>query len=162
MHRLNPGPFEPLVYLIQTATFFRLVGIGGMAIFSICFLYIAASHGLIWAVLGLGIAGVFWLESSLTVCRRCRFYGTWHCLGQGYVASRLFDRRPPGLSTMRTNVHLGLLGLYLAYGLFWLWHRPLIGLAFTLWIPLLLLSATTPRGFSWRQPSADLKLGRVA
>ena len=43
-----------------------------------------------------------------------------------------------------------MLGIYLAYGLFWLWHAPALGFLFTFWVPLLLISADVPNGFSWR------------
>ena len=43
-----------------------------------------------------------------------------------------------------------MLGVYLVYGLFWLWHVPVLGFLFTLWVPLLLISADVPNGFSWR------------
>ena len=35
MSRINPGPFEPLIYFVQTRPFYRLVGLGGFALFTI-------------------------------------------------------------------------------------------------------------------------------
>jgi hypothetical protein len=35
MSRRNPGPFEPIVYIIHTPAFFRIVGIGGLLHFGL-------------------------------------------------------------------------------------------------------------------------------
>ena len=43
--RFNPGPFEPVVYLLQRPAMFRAIGIGGMLLFTILSFSIAASHG---------------------------------------------------------------------------------------------------------------------
>jgi hypothetical protein len=154
MRRLNPGIFEPLVYLIQKPQAFRLIGIGGLVVFTVLMLYQAFIHGIGYGLIGLLLLGVFWLESSLDACRRCRHYGTWHCLGQGMLTSRIFPRVQIGAGELLYQVHLATLGLYLVYGLFWLWHAPALGLIFTLWIPLLLISADVPNGFSWRAKRA--------
>jgi|SRR5690348_2179656 len=157
MARLNPGPFEPVVYLIQTPLAFRIVGVGGAALFALSFLTIAVHHGAGYAIFGLVLLGAFWFESSMTVCRRCRFYGTWHCGGQGVLVSRLFDARAPGVADPRLYLHAAIaIGLVL-YGLFWIWHRPLLGAVFTLWLPLAILSAIPPNGFSWRRPPEQSK-----
>lgn len=148
--RLNPGPFEPLVYLLQTPVMFRVVGLGGLVLFSILAFSIAAEHSTGAAIFGLVLMGALWFESSTDVCRRCRFYGTWHCLGQGMLVSKLFSRIDTRLGETRTMLHGGLLGAYLIYGLFWLWHEPMLGFIFTLWVPIALITATSPTGFSWR------------
>lgn len=153
--RNNPGPFEPLLYLLQTPTAFRIVGIGGMALFTIEFLRQAGAAGAGYALLGLGLLGALWLESSLIICRRCRFYGTWHCLGQGMLVSRMFPRQTTGLAPGRAQLHFALIAAYLVYGLFWLWHAPVSGLLFTLWLPLLIVSARTRNGFSWNRPPVE-------
>jgi len=150
MRRLYPGVFEPVVYLVQKPQSFRVIGLGGLALFSVLMLSEAFSHGAGYGLLGLVLLGALWLETSLTACRRCRFYGTWHCLGQGLLASKVFPRVANGASDLQYQAHLVLLGIYLIYGLFWLWHAPALGFIFTLWIPLLLISADALNGFSWR------------
>ena len=154
MRRLNPGIFEPLVYLVQKPQSFRLVGIGGLIAFTIVMLYQAFSHAVLYGFAGVVLLGLLWLESSFTVCRRCRFYGTWHCLGQGRSVSKIFSRVSIGASESQYRMHLAALSVYLLYGLFWLWHVPALGIIFTLWIPLLLISADAPNGFSWRAKRA--------
>jgi hypothetical protein len=154
MRRLNPGIFEPLVYLIQKPQAFRLIGLGGLALFSVLMLSEAFSHGAGYGFAGLLLLGALWLESSLTACRRCRHYGTWFCLGQGMLVSKIFPRVESGASELQYQAHLATLGVYLLYGLFWLWHVPALGFIFTLWIPLLLLSADALNGFSWRAKRA--------
>ncbi len=158
MQRLNPGPFEPLVYFLQKPTSFRVIGVGGFALFTILALGKAAAHGAGDLLLGLAILGALWLESSFDVCRRCRFYGTWHCLGQGMIVSKILAAAPPGVTDTQLRAHLGLAAAFLLYGLFWLWHSPLLGLLFTLWIPLALISAL-PAGceFSWREPAGTVQ-----
>ncbi len=148
--RPNPGPFEPIFYLLQTRLAFRLLGIGGLILFTVLFLKIAGSHSAAYAIIGVLLLGALWFESSTKVCRRCRFYGTWHCLGQGMLVSRMFSRIESKLDESGVALHGALAGAYVAYGLFWMWHRPLLGLLFTLWAPLAFISATSPAGFSWR------------
>jgi hypothetical protein len=155
MRRFNPGIFEPLVYLIQKPRSFRLIGLGGLALFTVLMLVEAFSHGAGYGIAGLLLLGALWLETSLTACRRCRYYGTWHCLGQGMLASRVFPRVEGGASEFQYQVHLATLGVYLLYGLFWLWHAPALGFIFTLWVPLLLISADALNGFSWRASAID-------
>lgn len=150
MRRVNPGIFEPLVYLIQKPPSFRVIGLGGLALFTVLMLSQAFSHGAGYGLVGLLLLGALWLESSLTACRRCRFYGTWYCLGQGMLVSKIFPRIQTGASDWRYQAHLAMLGVYLIYGLFWLWHAPALGFVFTLWVPLMLISANAPNGFSWR------------
>jgi hypothetical protein len=154
MRRLNPGVFEPLVYLLQKPQSFRLIGLGGLAIFSVLMLFQAFIHGPRYGLAGLLLLAALWLESSLTTCRRCRYYGTWHCLGQGMLVSKIFPHVEGGAGELQYQAHLALLGAYLLYGLFWLWHVPALGLIFTLWVPLLLISADAPNGFSWRAKRA--------
>src|SRR5208282_484573 len=148
--RLNPGPFEPFFYLLQTRLSFRVLGVFGLILFTILFFPIAAAHGTRYAIVGLVLLGALWLESSAAVCRRCRFYGTWHCLGQGMLVARLFSRIEGGLSEPGVRLHAALAAAYVAYGLFWMWHRPGLGFLFTLWVALAFISVTTPSGFSWR------------
>lgn len=150
MPRPNPGPFEPIVYVIQTPAFFRVVGIGGLTLFSIIFLGKAAGHGAGAFILGFALLAALWAESTMTVCRRCRHFGTWHCAGQGMITARLFTPLPPGLGQGRMMLHFGLLAAYLLYGLFWVWHGVVTGIVFTLWVPLFVLSAIPPGGFSWK------------
>ncbi len=150
MRRFNPGIFEPLVYIVQKPQSFRIIGLGGLGLFTVLMLYQAFSRGAGYGMAGLLLLGVLWLESSTTACRRCRHYGTWHCLGQAIVVSRIFPRVHSGAGRLLYQTHLAALGVYLLYGLFWLWHVPVLGILFTLWIPLLLISADAPNGFSWR------------
>jgi len=148
--RPNPGPLEPFFYVLQTRTSFRMLGIVGLVLFTVLFLSIAAAHGASYLVLGLLLLAALWFESSVSVCRRCRFYGTWHCLGQAVVVSRMFPRLEDRLGEPRVALHAALAAAYVGYGMFWMWHRPLLGLLFTLWAPLAFISATSPSGFSWR------------
>ena len=153
MPRRNPGPFEPIIYLIQTPAFFRIIGIGGLVVFTIVFLGRAAAHSVGAFAIGLGLLAAVWLESSLTVCRRCRHFGTWHCGGQAKIVERWFTPLPAGLGETRALLHFGLLTLYLIYGLFWMWHGVASGILFTLWAALLVISAIPANGFSWRAAS---------
>ena len=148
--RLNPGPFEPFVYMLQTPLVFRVVGLGGFVLFSILALSIAGEHGAGAAIFGLVLMSALWYEASTNICRRCRFYATWHCLGQGMLVSRLFSRIDDRLSESGTMLHGALLAAFFTYELFWLWHAPMLGFIFTLWIPIALITATAPAGFSWR------------
>jgi hypothetical protein len=95
-----------------------------------------------------------WLETSTNICRRCRFYGTWHCLGQGMAVSKLFSRINGGVGDSGALLHVLLQVAFFLYGLFWIWHSPLLGFIFTLWIPIALITATSPAGFSWRAARA--------
>ena len=153
--RPNPGPFEPFFYLLQTPLSFRVLGVAGFVLFTILFLRIAGSYGSAYVMIGLLLLGAFWLESSTSACRRCRFYGTWHCLGQGILTSRLFPRIESKLSEPGVILHASLAAAYVAYGLFWIWHRPALGLLFTIWLPLAFISATSPSGFSWRAKGSE-------
>src|SRR5260370_39024652 len=82
MRRINPGIFEPLVYLVQKPESFRLIGLGGLALFSLLMLYQAFADGAGYGLLGLLILRGLWLETILAACRRCRHFGTWAGLGQ--------------------------------------------------------------------------------
>jgi len=134
---------------------FRVLGVGGFVLFTISALAIAAGHSGSALLLGLVLLGAFWLESSTNICRRCRYYGTWHCLGQGMLVSRILSPIRAATSEPGVMLHAALAAGYILYGLFWLWHRPALGVLFTVWAPLAFVSATTPSGFSWRakQPS---------
>jgi hypothetical protein len=156
--RINPGPFEPFIYFVQTRAFYRLVAVGGFALFTILALREAALSG--GAVPFFILAGLFvanWLDMSLAMCRRCRHYATWHCGGQALVVSKLaavsklFARKPPGVSNARVTLHLILTAAFLLYGLLWLWHSIALGVIFTLWAPLAAVSVIAPGGFSWRK-----------
>jgi hypothetical protein len=152
MFRINPGPFEPFVYFVQTRPFYRLVAVGGCALFTIFALHEAALDG--GAMAFFVLAGLFaanWLDMSLAMCRRCRHYATWHCGGQAMVVAKLFAQKRPDLSDARVTLHLMLTAAFLLYGLFWLWHSTALGIIFTLWIPLAAMSAIAPGGFSWRK-----------
>jgi hypothetical protein len=153
--RPNPGPFEPFFYLLQTPLSFRVLGVVGFVLFTILFLRIAGSYGTAYAIIGLVLLGALWFEASTNACRRCRFYGTWHCLGQGVLVSRLFGRIESKLSEPGVIRHAALAAVYVAYGLFWIWHRPALGVLFTLWVPLAFISATSPSGFSWRAKRSE-------
>ncbi len=148
--RPNPGPFEPFIYFLQTPMSFRILGVGGFALFTAFTLSYAAAHSAGALALGVVLLAALWVESTANICRRCRFYGTWHCLGQGMLAARLSPRIDRGASEPALMLHASLAAAYVLYGLFWLWHSPLLGFAFTLWLPLGFISATTPAGFSWR------------
>ncbi len=149
----NPGPFEPIIYLIQTPAFFRIVGVGGLVMFTIVFLVKAAAHSFGAFTIGFGLFATMWIESSLTVCRRCRHFGTWHCGGQAKIVARLFTPLPSGINESRAMLHLGLLALYLIYGLYWTWHGVATGILFTLWAVLFVISAIPVNGFSWKAVS---------
>ena len=150
MPRRNPGPFEPILYIVQTPAFFRIVGIGGLVLFTIIFLGKAAAHRAGACIFGLALLAALWTESTLTVCRRCRHFGTWHCAGQGMIAARLFTPLPPGIGQPRVMLHFGLVAIYLIYGLFWMWHGIATGILFTLWAVLFVMSAIPADGFSWK------------
>jgi hypothetical protein len=158
MPRINPGPFEPFIYFVQTRQFYRLVAVGGFVLFTALALREAALDGgalPFFVLLGLFVAN--WLDMSLALCRRCRHYATWHCRGQAVLVaklsavSRLFARKPAGVSAARVVLHLILTAGFLLYGLYWLWHSIALGVIFTLWVPLAALSAVAPGGFSWRK-----------
>jgi len=150
MQRRNPGPFEPIIYVVQTPAFFRVVGIGGLLLFTLIFLSKAADHSAGAFLLGLALLAALWIESTMTVCRRCRHFGTWHCAGQGILAARLFTPRPSRIGQSRAMLHFALLAIYLLYGLFWMWHGAVTGILSTLWAALFVASAIPRDGFSWK------------
>ncbi|HVA77584.1 MAG TPA: hypothetical protein VNF27_06790 [Candidatus Binataceae bacterium] len=117
--RINPGPFEPFVYFLQTRAGFRIVAIGGLVLFTILFFLIAWAHGAGYAIFGLIL-----LAAMLAAWR---FGGTGAGVGES-------------VSTLQ----MAFAAIYILYGLIWMWHRPALGLLFTLWVPLALLSATSP------------------
>lgn len=153
--RPNPGPFEPFIYLIQTPTVFRVVGIGGLVVFSFFAFGIAAAFSAGAVLLGAILLGALWYESSARVCRRCRFYGTWHCLGQGMLVSWIFPRIEGGVSESGVMLHAALAVAYLLWAMFWLWHWLLLGVLYTIWLPIAFISTTTPQGYSWRARRAQ-------
>ncbi len=150
MPRPNPGPFEPLVYVIQSPGFYRIVGLGGFALFTVLALTIAAANGFGYFLIGLMLFVANWYDLSIAICRRCRFYGTSHCLGQGMMVSRMFSRLDNPIDDVRMWMHFALTALFLLYGLFWLWQSIVLGVLFTLWLPVAALSTLHPGGFSWR------------
>jgi hypothetical protein len=151
MARPNPGPFEPVIYVIQTPMFFRIVGMGGLVLFVVLSLAIAAAHGAGYFFIGLVLFTANWLDLTVGMCRRCRHYGTWHCGGQGMIVARLFSRSSTLIGDLRMRAHFILTALLLLYCLFWLWHSILLGIIFTIWVPLAAISAIAPNGFSWRR-----------
>ena len=159
--RSNPGPFEPFVYLLQTPAMFRIVGLGGLALFSILALLIAGEHGAGAALFGLLLMGVLWFEASTNICRRCRFYGTWHCLGQGMLVSKLFSRNDTKLGESGTMLHSALLAAFFAYGLFWLWHEPMLGFIFSLHLDVSCGHAVLPDFFGGQLPSGHLQAAQL-
>ena len=66
------------------------------------------------------------------------------------IAARLFGRVAPGVGQPRVWLHFGLIAIYLAYGLFWMWHGIATGMLFTLWAGLFVMSLNPADGFSWR------------
>jgi len=154
MARYNPGPFEPVIYFLQTPAAFRIVGIGGLALFTVLFLYQAGLRGERHVVMGLILLAAIWLESSVSACRRCQHYGTWHCAGQGMLVSLVMSPLRGVTSEARAVLHFGFAAVYVLYGLFWLWHSPLLGFLFTLWVPGAVIAATPVNGFSWRARDA--------
>src|SRR5487761_944931 len=123
--RINPGPFEPFVYLLQTRGSFRIIGIGGLVLFTIAFLSIAWPHGAIYV-----IAGVILLAAML--------------------AARMIGRTGAAVGASQTTLDAALAAIYILYGLIWMWHRPALGFVFTLWVPLAFLSTTSPARTSGR------------
>ena len=148
--RINPGPFEPIVYMLQTPAMFRVLGLGGLVLFTVMAIAIAGEHSAASALIGIALLGAVWLDASLNICRRCRFYGTWHCMGQGMLVSKLFSRIGRGVGESGVMLHAAVDAAFLLWGLFWLWHLPMLGFLFTLWAPLAFITATSPSGFSWR------------
>jgi hypothetical protein len=55
MPRKNPGPFEPVLYVIHTQVFFRVIGVGGPVLFTLVFLTKAAEHSAGAFVFGLAL-----------------------------------------------------------------------------------------------------------
>jgi hypothetical protein len=161
MARPNPGPFEPLIYFLQTPASFRIIGMGGLALFTLLFLYQAAHSGDRYVAYGLFLLAALWLESGSGPCRSCQHYGTWHCAGQGVAVSMLFAPRRTRISAPRAYLHVALASVYILYGLFWLWHAPLLGFLFTLWVPAAAISAIAPNGYSWLASDAS-RTTRVA
>lgn len=69
-----------------------------------------------WGAIMLG----WWVEASLTVCRRCRHYGTWHCAGQGMLVSKVFSRLPAGLPRWRIVAHFVTDAVAFFYPQYWI------------------------------------------
>lgn len=62
--------------------------------------------GVGYLVAYLALGALWWLESSLTVCRRCQHFDTWHCGGQAKIVARLFQRRRDRIGRGRLFAHL--------------------------------------------------------
>lgn len=86
-----------------------------------------------------GIIVAWWFEASLTVCRRCRHYGTWHCAGQGMLVSKVFSRRPPGLPRWRIVAHFLADAVVFFFPQPWIYWRFGLGVCAATWAYLLLL-----------------------
>lgn len=128
--RINPGPFEPFVYFLQTLASFRIIGIGGLVVFTILFLQIAAAHGALYAILGLILLAAL-------------------------LASWKYTSTGGGIGEHPTTLHAALVAIYILYGLIWMWHHPALGVLFTLWVPFAYLTTTSPAGSSWRAKEAE-------
>ncbi|HVA79561.1 MAG TPA: hypothetical protein VNF29_01405 [Candidatus Binataceae bacterium] len=128
--RINPGPFEPFVYFLQTPAGFRIIAGGGFILFTILFVAIAAAHGAAYVVFALILLAAM-------------------------LAARMLARTGGGLGKSASMRAAALAAIYILYGLFWMWHRPALGLLFTLWVPLAFISAASPAGFSWRAKKAE-------
>lgn len=128
--RINPGPFEPFVYLLQTRGSFRIIGIGGLALFTIVFVSIAWPHGAGYVMIGLVLLAAM-------------------------IAARTLGRTGAAVGASETTVDVALAAIYILYGLIWIWHRPALGFVFTLWVPLAFLSTTSPARSADRASQAE-------
>ncbi len=117
--RINPGPFEPFVYLLQTRRSFQIVGIGGLILFTVLFLAIAWPHGASYVIVGI-------------------------VLLVAMLAARTLGRTGNDIGASNTTLDAALAAIFILYGLIWMWHRPALGVVFTLWAPLAFLSTTSP------------------
>lgn len=117
--RINPGPFEPFVYLLQTPASFRVLGVGGLVVFTILFFLIAWPHGASYVIVGL-------------------------VLLVAMLATRTLGRTGKDIGASNTTLDAVLAAIFVFYGLIWMWHRPALGFVFTLWAPLAFLSTTSP------------------
>ncbi|MFZ0658513.1 MAG: hypothetical protein WBE78_08080 [Candidatus Binataceae bacterium] len=117
--RINPGPFEPFVYLLQTRASFRILGIGGLVLFTVLFLLIAWPHGAGYVIVGLILLAAM-------------------------LAARTLGRTGAAVGASETTLDAALAVIFVLYGLIWMWHRPALGVVFTLWVPLAFLSTTSP------------------
>jgi hypothetical protein len=117
--RINPGPFEPFVYLLQTRRSFRIIGIGGLILFTILFFAIAWPHGASYVIVGIILLAAM-------------------------LFARTLGRTGAAVGASETTLDAVLVAIYILYGLIWMWHRPALGVVFTLWAPLAFLSTTSP------------------
>ncbi|MGC1679314.1 MAG: hypothetical protein WA740_17415 [Candidatus Binataceae bacterium] len=117
--RINPGPFEPFVYFLQTRGSFRIIGICGLVLFTILFLLIAWPHGAGYVIVGLILLAAM-------------------------LAARTLGRTGNDIGASNTTFDASLAAIFILYGLIWMWHRPALGIVFTLWAPLAFLSTTSP------------------
>ncbi|HUY26082.1 MAG TPA: hypothetical protein VMV27_01570 [Candidatus Binataceae bacterium] len=128
--RINPGPFEPIVYFLETPAGFRIIAVGGFILFTVLFVWIAAAHGASFVIFAL-------------------------ILLSAMIAARMLARAGGGMGKSASTRAAALAAIYILYGLFWMWHRPALGLVFTLWAPLALISAASPAGLAWRSGKAE-------
>lgn len=105
---------------------------------------------LVWAGIGFG----WWLEAGLTVCVRCKHYGTWHCAGQGMLVSKVFSRRPPGLPRWRIVAHFVTDAIAFFFPQYWIVTRLGWGIAALTWLYLVfMIVASVPKnGPSYAPP----------
>ena len=105
---------------------------------------------LLWA--GLGLA--WWVEASLTVCRRCKHYGTWHCAGQGMLVSKLFSRRPAGLPRWRIVAHFVLDAIAFLFPQYWIITRlgGWVSLLSMLFLVFMIVASVPRKGASYAKP----------
>lgn len=105
---------------------------------------------LVWAVIG----GIWWLEASLTVCRRCKHYGTWHCAGQGMLVSKVFSKKPAGLPKWRIVAHFVTDAVAFFFPQYWIITQLGLGVAALTWAFLIfMIVASVPRSGASYSPS---------
>jgi hypothetical protein len=127
-------------------------------------LYAAASVVALWSASPLALLGWgavllgWWFEASLTVCRRCRHYGTWHCAGQGMIVSKVFSKRPAGLPLWRVVAHFAADAVAFFYPQYWLVTQLGWGYALASWLYLvfLVVAATPRKGASYAKASFEV------
>jgi hypothetical protein len=152
MSGINPGPFEPFIYFVQTRPFYRLVALGGFVLFTTLALREAALNG--GAVPCFVLAGPVRGQLARYEPRDVPPVPALPDLAlRGTGGFGLQALRPQAAGRERrardasSDTHRRLP----FYGLFWLWHSIALGVIFTPWVPLAAVSAVAPGGFSWRK-----------
>jgi hypothetical protein len=136
---LSPVTFRVMAV---TAPFYALAG--AFALWRVGPAWLVA-----WAIFGVA----WWFEASLTVCRRCRHYGTWHCMGQGMLVSRLFRRRTDTISRLTLARHALLDLVFFAVPVYGFWRfRPEAAVLAMAWIAIAAVSAWPKGGISYVRP----------